>query len=103
RLFLETLEDRRLLASDLQITKADAPDPAVPGTILTYTIDVTNNGPDPATATIADTFPANFTGVTFTSTATNATGNTDTGTGDIADDVSIDAGGTITYTVTGTI
>src|SRR5581483_11188417 len=80
RLFLEPLEDRRLLASDFAITKLDTPDPAAPGTTLTYTIQVTNNGPDAGSAIVADTFPAGFTGVAFTPTAVTATGNTVSGT-----------------------
>jgi uncharacterized repeat protein (TIGR01451 family) len=51
--------------SDLAITKADAPDPVALGGTLTYTLTVTNNGPDPSTdSTVTDTLPA---GVTFVS------------------------------------
>jgi uncharacterized repeat protein (TIGR01451 family) len=50
---------------DLAITKADAPDPVTLGSNLTYTLTVTNNGPDPSTdSTVTDTLPA---GVTFMS------------------------------------
>jgi uncharacterized repeat protein (TIGR01451 family) len=51
--------------SDLAITKADAPDPVALGGSLTYTLTVTNNGPDPSTdSTVTDTLPP---GVTFVS------------------------------------
>jgi uncharacterized repeat protein (TIGR01451 family) len=51
--------------TDLAITKADAPDPVALGGSLTYTLTVTNNGPDPSTdSTVTDTLPA---GVTFVS------------------------------------
>jgi uncharacterized repeat protein (TIGR01451 family) len=51
--------------SDLAITKADAPDPVAVGGSLTYTLTVTNNGPDPSTdSTVTDTLPP---GVTFVS------------------------------------
>jgi uncharacterized repeat protein (TIGR01451 family) len=51
--------------SDLAITKTDAPDPVALGSNLTYTLTVTNNGPDASTgSTVSDTLPA---GVTFVS------------------------------------
>src|SRR4051812_17637072 len=103
RLFLEPLEDRRLLAADLGITKIDTPDPAVPGGALTYTIQVTNTGDTAGTGTVADTFPTVFTGFAFSSSATNATGNTASGTTNINDVVTVQPGGSITYNVTGTI
>jgi uncharacterized repeat protein (TIGR01451 family) len=54
--------------------------------------------------TIADTFPADLTGVTFTSTPANgATGNTATGSGNINDNVNMPSGSSITYTVKGTV
>ena len=40
------------LSADLSVTKTDSPDPVVVGQNLTYTITVTNNGPDPATGVI---------------------------------------------------
>jgi uncharacterized repeat protein (TIGR01451 family) len=52
-------------SADLSITKTDSPDPVVAGTNLTYTITVTNSGPDPAsTVEWTDTLPA---GTTFVS------------------------------------
>lgn len=51
--------------ADLSITKTDSPDPVVAGTNLTYTVTVTNSGPDAATtASWSDTLPA---GTTFVS------------------------------------
>jgi uncharacterized repeat protein (TIGR01451 family) len=51
--------------SDLAITKTDAPDPVAVGASLTYTLTVTNNGPDASTdSTVTDILPA---GVTFVS------------------------------------
>ena len=45
--------------ADLEITKSDSPDPVTTGSDLTYTITVTNNGPDAATSvTVTDTLPA---------------------------------------------
>jgi uncharacterized repeat protein (TIGR01451 family) len=91
--------------ADLQITKTDNKTTAVPGTTDTYTIVVTNAGPSNVTgATVMDTFPAIFTGVTWTATATGgATGFTVSGSGNINDTVTMPVGSTITYLVTGTI
>jgi uncharacterized repeat protein (TIGR01451 family) len=45
--------------AELAITKTDSPDPVIAGNNLTYTITVTNNGPDAAsTASWTDTLPA---------------------------------------------
>jgi uncharacterized repeat protein (TIGR01451 family) len=53
------------VTADLSVTKADAPDPVAVGGSLTYTLTVTNNGPDPSTnSTVTDALPA---GVTFVS------------------------------------
>jgi uncharacterized repeat protein (TIGR01451 family) len=50
-------------AADLAVTKTDSPDPAYVGQNLTYTVTVTNNGPNDATgAIVTDSLPA---GVTF--------------------------------------
>jgi uncharacterized repeat protein (TIGR01451 family) len=44
--------------ADLSIAKADAPDPVREGRDLTYTLTVTNNGPNPATGvTVTDDLP----------------------------------------------
>jgi uncharacterized repeat protein (TIGR01451 family)/CSLREA domain-containing protein len=51
--------------ADLSITKIDEPDPVAIGQPLTYSIDVVNHGPAPATAVrVTDTLPS---GVTVTS------------------------------------
>jgi uncharacterized repeat protein (TIGR01451 family) len=51
--------------ADLAITKSDSPDSVIVGNNLTYTLTVTNNGPDDAdNVTVTDTLPG---GVTFIS------------------------------------
>jgi uncharacterized repeat protein (TIGR01451 family) len=58
---------------DLSITKTDSPDPVIVGHDLTYTLTVTNNGPEAAAGVhIEDALPA---GTTFKS-VTPATGGT---------------------------
>ena len=53
-------------SADLSITKTDSPDPATVGSNLTYTITVTNGGPDVASGvSVSDQLPAS---VTFVST-----------------------------------
>jgi uncharacterized repeat protein (TIGR01451 family) len=45
-------------SADLSLVKSDSPDPVTSGTQLTYTIEVRNEGPDPATdVAITDDFP----------------------------------------------
>ncbi len=91
---------------DLAITKTTPVNATVsPGGTATYTITVTNNGPDAATgATVSDTFGSQFTSDTFTAVgAGGATGFTASGTGNINDTVNVPVGGSIVYTVTGNI
>ncbi len=48
--------------ADLSIAKSDSSDPVTAGEQLTYTLDVTNNGPsDAVDVTVADTLPAGVT------------------------------------------
>src|SRR5262245_11385647 len=55
--------------ADLAITKTDSPDPVITGSDLTYTVTVTNNGPDAATSvTVTDSLPAETTFVSCSST-----------------------------------
>ncbi|HEY3582719.1 MAG TPA: Ig-like domain-containing protein, partial [Pyrinomonadaceae bacterium] len=91
--------------ADLAITKTDGVTEKVPGTGVTYTIVVTNNGPSDANGvSVADTFPSDLTGVTFTSTPTGgATGNTAAGSGPISDSLNMPTGSTVTYTVNATV
>ncbi len=93
------------LLADLQITKTDGVTTAVPGSGVTYTITVSNAGPNDVTgATVADTFAGILSGVTWTSVAAGgASGNTASSNGNINETVSLPSGGSITYTVTGNI
>ncbi|MFL5901738.1 MAG: hypothetical protein ACJ75S_11130 [Solirubrobacterales bacterium] len=56
--------------ADLEIGKSDSPDPVLVGTVLTYTIQVANLGPQGATGvTVTDELPAH---VTFISASASA-------------------------------
>jgi uncharacterized repeat protein (TIGR01451 family) len=91
-----------LLTADLAITKTDGVTTAVPGGSVTYTITASNAGPDPASATVADTFPAVL---TPTWTCVGAGGGTCTaaGSGNISDTVSLPVGASVTFTATASI
>src|SRR4051812_35050259 len=104
RLLLEPLEDRRLMASDLSITKTGPVGSVAAGSAVSYTVVVNNAGPDAATASVVDTLPSSISGATFTSSATGgATGNTTSGTGNLSNSLTLPAGSSVTYTVTGNV
>jgi uncharacterized repeat protein (TIGR01451 family) len=49
-------------SADLSLTGGDSPDPAFPGETLTYSLTVTNQGPNPATGVVlTDSLPAGLT------------------------------------------
>ena len=61
--------------ADLSITKTASPDPVTTGDDLTYTVTVTNNGPDPATSVVVtDDLPAETTFVSCSSTGEGVCG-----------------------------
>ena len=85
--------------NDLVLTKSDSPDPVLAGEPLTYTIGITNNGPDVSTGSVVtDTLPAN---VTFVS-ATPSQGSCSESAGIVAcslGDIAISGAATITIVV----
>jgi len=90
---------------DIAVTKTDGQTAAIAGLPLTYTIVVSNQGPqtDPA-VTLTDSFPAGLTNVTFTSVAVGgATGNSSAGAGNLNETLSMPAGSAVTYSVTATV
>src|SRR5215468_10529784 len=61
--------------ADLSITKTASPDPVTTGDDVTYTVTVTNNGPDPATSVVVtDNLPAETTFVSCASTGEGVCG-----------------------------
>ncbi len=82
KLFLEDLEGRLMLAADLLLTKTDDVEPVAPGANITYTLSVTNNGPDEATSlTLLDILPANTTFVSISVPAGWTPNTPDVGSG----------------------
>jgi uncharacterized repeat protein (TIGR01451 family) len=66
-----------LSTSDLGITKTDSPDPVTTGSDVTYTINVTNNGPGTAQSVIVtDNLPGSVTFVSCSSTGGGVCGGT---------------------------
>jgi uncharacterized repeat protein (TIGR01451 family)/fimbrial isopeptide formation D2 family protein len=90
--------------ADLGISKSNGVTTIVPGTTTTYTIVVTNAGPSDAPgARVVDSFPAELTGVTWTCAATAGSACPASGAGHLDTTIDVAVGGTITFTVTGTI
>ncbi|TFG94028.1 MAG: DUF11 domain-containing protein, partial [Calditrichales bacterium] len=88
--------------ADLAITNSDQVDVITAGESLLYTIQVKNNGPDPAShVTVADQFPAALLDIIWTATATGgATGYQNNGTGHLLDEgIELPVGSMITYSV----
>jgi uncharacterized repeat protein (TIGR01451 family) len=87
--------------ADLAISKTDQPDPVIPGTPLTYTIALTNNGPLAATGvTVTDALPP---AVTFASSSASqgTCSGTDTVTCNLGT-INNGGGATVTIVVTPT-
>jgi len=85
------------------VTVTDAKKTTIAGAKNTYTIVVTNLGPNDVTGAVTqDTFPGSFTGVTFTATQSGgAFGFTASGIGNINDTVTLPAASEITYKAVG--
>ena len=90
---------------DVAVTKTTlTPPPIVPGAMIQYQIVVDNGGPsDAAGVAVADAFPAALTGVSWICAASAGSSCTAMGNGDLADNVTVAAGGDVTYTVSATV
>ena len=92
--------------ANLSISKQDSPDPATVGSPLTYTIAVSNLGPDAATnVTVTDTLPANVTFVSASASIGSCSGTTTVTCviGTIANGANVSIGIVVTPTATGTL
>src|SRR5438552_3043225 len=93
------------LLADLSITKTDGQATAGAGNPVTYTIAVTNAGPNLVTgAIVTDPFPAALTTMTWTCTASAGSScGAPSGSGNINQIVNLISGSTVTFTATGTL
>jgi uncharacterized repeat protein (TIGR01451 family) len=92
--------------ADLQITNTDGGTTATPGTSLTYTVVVSNAGPNPVKgAVVHDDFPAGFTVSSVTSTGNGgASGFSNTvANNQLNQTLNLPVGSSVTYLVSGTI
>ncbi|MBK8067591.1 MAG: DUF11 domain-containing protein [Rhodanobacteraceae bacterium] len=90
--------------ADLSIAKTDGRTTDVPGTSITYTITASNAGPLAVpSATVADTFPANITGVSWTCVGAGGGSCPASGSGNLNATVNLPVGGSVSFTATGTI
>jgi uncharacterized repeat protein (TIGR01451 family) len=100
-----TDSDTIIPGADLTVTKTDGQATAVPGQVISYTITVTNSGPNPVSGvTVSDPATPSLTGVAWTcSPSGGASCGAAAGPGDISDTVDLPVGGTVTYTLSGTL
>lgn len=88
----------------LSMAKSDGLVTAVAGQAITYTVTASNAGPSSAaSATVTDTFPAAFTGAVWTCASAGGATCTAAGSGDLVDAVALPVGGSVIYTINGTL
>ena len=89
--------------ADLSLTKTPSVPATAAGTSFTWTVAVVNTGPSTALgASVTDSFPVPFTGVTWTCTASGGSScSSPSGIGTIATTVDLLAGGSATFVATG--
>ncbi|HLB38251.1 MAG TPA: choice-of-anchor Q domain-containing protein [Gemmatimonadales bacterium] len=91
--------------ADLSVALTDGGVTVLWGRPLTYTLTVTNGGPDAVTgATVSDSFPAGLAAISWTCTPSSGSSCAATGSGNINDTtVTLPSGGTATYSATGVV
>ncbi len=91
-------------SADLAVSKSDGRSLVAQGETLTYTVIVSNLGPDAALgAAVADTLPADLEAVAWSCSASPGSSCPASGTGHLAADVDLPAGGSVTFSLTGTV
>src|SRR5262249_55861563 len=90
--------------ADLAVTVDDGVTGGVPGTALTYTVRVSNAGPDPvADAPGSAVLPATLSAATGTCSASSGSSCPASGTGTLSALVDLPVGGTTTFMLTATV
>jgi uncharacterized repeat protein (TIGR01451 family) len=91
--------------ADIQITKTSSGATYTPGSAVSWTISVVNNGPNAvAQALVSDVVPSTLTNVTWTCVpAAGGACGTSNGTGNISATIALDAGGRVDFTLTATV
>lgn len=98
-----TDSDTIVAQADLSISNSDGVTTATAGGSVTYTIVASNSGPNAANAaTVTDTFPAGLSG-TWTCVGAGGGACTGSGSGSINQSVDLPSGGSVTFTVSGTV
>lgn len=93
---------RHKSVANLSITKDDGFTTVSPGQSLTWTITVTNSGPEAVTgATVTDLFPASVTGVLWSCVSTGGGTCPASGSGNINASVNLPVGATVTFVANG--
>ena len=92
------------VTADVTITKSDGVASVDAGGTVTYTIVVSNAGPDAVSPTVTDPMPAEFASMEWTCTPAGiADCAFAAGTGSLEDYPNLPVAGSVTYTVTGTV
>jgi uncharacterized repeat protein (TIGR01451 family) len=92
------------VTADLGVTLSDGQASAVPGEPITYSIVVSNVGPNPVPgASVVDALPSGLQGSTWSCSASGGSSCAAGGSGDIDDSVDLLVGGTATYVLTAII
>jgi uncharacterized repeat protein (TIGR01451 family) len=92
------------LHADVAVALAAEPQQYTPGQSLTYTLTVTNSGPDPSNGTtVSDAFPSTLSGVTWTCQASGGATCPAPGSGNINASVDLPSGGAVVFTASGTV
>ena len=90
--------------ADLALTATDSPDPVVAGDDVTYTFDVANVGPDPATGvTLTQTLPSNADFASTTGACSESGGTVTCSLGAVDSGTSVQTTVTVTATEPGTL